>query len=187
MWHCLEDRSLPNTLAFEEGIKKTRWNGFFFTIKLICFPKLGWFKGLTNTPSQPVWTTQYPQLLVTCISNQNITQEKSSDDESLQQCAVGWEGWQEGLGGKKGRPLLHTPTSLESLGPLLGVYALCHSSIFPFPLPHSASSPLNSHLSLSFTHSSSLPVLSFSLSQGFNLWLWSSRNRDDNPRFPLLC
>lgn len=93
----------------------------------------------------------------------------------------------KGWGRRKRRALPPTPMLLHSLGLLLGVYASCHSPLFLSPLPHSAASPLTSLLSSSLTLSSSLPVLSLSLSQGFNLWLWSSRNRGDNPRFPLLC
>lgn len=81
----------------------------------------------------------------------------------------------KGWGRRKRRALPPTPTHLHSLGLLLGVYASCHSPLFLSPLP----SLLSSSLTLS--------VLSLSLSQGFNLWLWSSRNRGDNPRFPLLC
>lgn len=65
--------------------------------------KLALFKDLTNDPYQPLWSTQFPHLLLPCISNQNITPgKKNGDDESLQQCTVGGEGWQEGVGEKEG-------------------------------------------------------------------------------------
>lgn len=68
----------------------------------------------------------------------------------------------KGWGRRKWRALPPTPTPLQSLGLLLGVYASCHSPLFLSPLPDSAASPLTSLLSSSLTHSSFLPILSLS-------------------------
>lgn len=113
--------------------------------------------------------------------------KKAGDDESLQQCTVGREG-QRGRGGGEGKRACCLPLLL-----LVGLWGLCWVSILHLFLPTSCLLspalllPLSPAFSSSLTHSLSLPVLSLCLSQGFNLWLWSSRNSGDNPRFSLLC
>lgn len=51
-----------------------------FLLKKTCFSlKLAQFKSLTNDLSLAVWSTECPQLLVPCISNENITPEKKRE------------------------------------------------------------------------------------------------------------
>lgn len=103
--------------------------------------------------------------------------------QSLRQCTVGGEGRQEGVGEKEGEGAASHSYSSSVFGASAG----CMLHVI---LPSSCLLSLTLLLPLSPAFSlppSSLPVLSLSLSQGFNLWLWSSRNRDDNPHFPLLC
>lgn len=114
-------------------------------------------------------------------------QKKAGDDENLQQCTVGREG-QRGRGRGEAKRACCLPLLL-----LFGLWGLRWVSILHLFLPTSCLLspallfPLSPAFSSSLIHSLSLPVLSLYLSQGFNLWLWSSRNSDDNPRFPLLC
>lgn len=105
---------------------------------------------LTNDLPQSVWSPQYPQLLMRCISNQKITPRKSENDESLQRCTVGRED------GGEGRAGCCLPLLL-----LFSLWGLRWVSRLHLPLP---SPCLHFWLSYSLCCFSSLNLFSLSLS-----------------------
>lgn len=111
---------------------------------------------------------------------------KIGDDESLQRCTVGREDGGEGRAGCCCLPLL----LLFSLWGLCWVSRLCLfllSSCLHFWLLL-ALLLFSLNLFPFLSHPLFIPLyLVLGLSQGLNLWLWSYRNRDDNPRTPWLC
>ena len=138
---------------------------------------------LTNDQSRSVWSPQYPQLLMRCISNQKITPEKSEMMKAFSVRTVGRDGGGEG---REGCCCCCLPLLL--LFSLRGLRWVSRLRLFPLSFPFFVSDSLLLALLLVlllsqpfffffFPHPLFIPPHpALGLSQGLNLWLWSYRS-----------
>lgn len=133
VWYDTEIEGQPFWTVLSKDVLKVKELVFFLTV-LPLFALHA--TNLTNYVSQALWSLQYPQSLMRCISNQKITPQKSEMMKALSACTVGRRGM-EGKGERVSASHSFSCSVFGASTGSLGFMSLLPSSCLHFWLPYS--------------------------------------------------